>query len=177
MASTIRDKTALYFLDKICEEYKFISRDHAILHLLSFEYPEDTRLRDILDYKNEKLCNQEAHSIHLLSNSRKRIIKMMINGADFNTIYEHYLTCLKFKNLPYNPKGWKQFEKIKKKGLKMVYDYVQQRKAKSFSEFDSIIKESRKINKDEKLFLIGKYDIQELENMENGFNRKNKKKN
>ena len=73
-------------------------------------------------------------------------------------------------------KGWKTFEKIGKKGLKTVYDFVQKRKTKSFSEFEKIVQEDKKRQTEDKLFFAGKYDIAEMQGIDDESNKPDRKK-
>jgi len=146
MAFLIRDAALIRVIDDIVEDNVLLTRTHALYFLVCREYPEKKRIRIALDYMNDRANTQEAHSIHLLPNVRKKIMRMIINGCDFETIYSFYLRSLKVKN-SCNPKGWAVFEKMGRKGLKLVYDFVQKRKAGSFSDFNKIILDGKMAKK------------------------------
>ena len=171
MAIYFRDELIQELLDTLVEERSFLNRVHALYYLLAKEYPENKYLRIKLDYLNEKMSKMEAHSIFILPNLKKRIMKMMLSGCDFETIYIFYINSLKLKNT-YNSKGWKEFEKLTKKQIKIVYNYVQDHKIRSFTEFKRIITENKKLKSISAPFLDEnmdyEYERKKLKERKNG---------
>lgn len=157
---TFRDEEIERVLNKIVEDNNLLNRVHAFYYLAIKEYPENMRLKVKFDYMNNKINKEEAFSVNLLSNLRRRLIRFMINGCDFKTVYMFYLKSLKLKN-SHNPDGWEKFGKIGEKGLKEVYFAVQKRKAYSFTDFEAMINDERMRKKDGLEFFREKYAIDE----------------